>query len=80
MGPVIYPKFIFALESTSRRESTINLIWSAWASIYEVYVVVVTAITLLLKLDAQVHDWASKETSLGGLNSSLEPVTLVIRV
>jgi len=28
--------------------------------------VVVTAATLLLKLDAQVHDWASKGTSLGG--------------
>jgi len=28
--------------------------------------VVVTATTLLLKLDTQVHDWASKETSLGG--------------
>jgi len=27
---------------------------------------VVTAATLLLKLDAQVHDWASKGTSLGG--------------
>lgn len=27
---------------------------------------VVTATTLLLKLYARVHDWASKETSLGG--------------
>ena len=26
----------------------------------------VTATTLLLKLDAQVHDWVSKGTSLGG--------------
>ena len=26
-----------------------NLIWDAWASVYEVYVVVVTATTLLLK-------------------------------
>jgi len=31
-----------------------------------VYVAVVTAATLLLKQDAQVHDWASKGTSLGG--------------
>jgi len=38
-----------------------NLIQGAWASVYKVYVVVVTATTLLLKLDAQVHDWASKE-------------------
>ena len=38
-----------------------NPIWGAWASIYEVYVVVVTATTLLLKLGAQVHNWASRE-------------------
>jgi len=38
-----------------------NLIWGAWASVYEVYVVVVIATTLLLKLGAQVHDWASRE-------------------
>jgi len=44
------------------------------------YVVVVTAATLLLKLDAQVHDWASKGTSLGGPSSSLELVILVIKV
>ena len=33
-----------------------NLIWGAWASVYEVYVAVVTATTLLLKLGARVHD------------------------
>jgi len=33
-----------------------NPIQSAWASVYEVYVAVVTATTLLLKLDAQVHN------------------------
>jgi len=43
-----------------------NLIRGTWASIYEVYVAVVTATTLLLKLDAQVHNWVSKGTSLGG--------------
>jgi len=43
-----------------------NLIRDAWASIYEVYVVVVTATTLLLKLGTRVHDRASKGTSLGG--------------
>jgi len=41
---------------------------------------VVTATTLLLKLDARVHDWASRGTSLGELCSSLELVILVIRV
>jgi len=43
-----------------------NLIRGAWASVYEAYVVVVTATTLLLKLDAQVHNWVSKGTSLEG--------------
>jgi len=43
-----------------------NLIQGTWASVHEAYVAVVTATTLLLKLDAQVHDWASKRTSLGG--------------
>ena len=43
-----------------------NLIQGAWASVYEVYVAVVIATTLLLKLDAQVHDWVSKGTSLKG--------------
>jgi len=43
-----------------------NLIRGAWASIYEVYVVVVIATTLLLKLGTRVHDRASKGTSLGG--------------
>ena len=33
-----------------------NLIQGIWASVYEVYVAVVTATTLLLKLSAQVHD------------------------
>jgi len=42
-----------------------NPIRGTWASIHEVYIVVVTAATLLLKLDAQVHDWAFKGTSLG---------------
>jgi len=43
-----------------------NLIQGIWASVYEVYVAVVTATTLLLKLDAQVHDQVSRGTSLGG--------------
>jgi len=45
-----------------------------------VYVVVVIATTLLLKLDARVHDWVSRGTSLEGLCSSLELVILVIRM
>jgi len=32
------------------------MIRGTWASVYEAYVAVVTAATLLLKLDAQVHD------------------------
>ena len=44
------------------------------------YVAVVTATTLLLKLGTRVHDWVSRETSLGGPSSALEPVILVIRV
>jgi len=44
------------------------------------YVVVVTATTLLLKLDTQVHDYVSKGTSMGGLSFFLKPVILVIRV
>ena len=40
----------------------------------------VTATTLLLKLDAQVHDWVSRGTFLGGLSSSLELVILIIKV
>jgi len=43
-----------------------NPIQGTWASVHKAYVAVVTATTLLLKLDAQVHDWASKGTSLGG--------------
>ena len=38
-----------------------NLIWGIWVSVYEVYVAVVTATTLLLKLGAQVHNWVSRE-------------------
>ena len=38
-----------------------NLIRGVWASIYEVYVAVVTATTLLLKREARVHNWASRE-------------------
>ena len=52
--------------------------YSAWASVYEVYVVVVAATTLLLKLDAQVHNWVSRGTSLGGPSFFLELVILVI--
>jgi len=40
----------------------------------------VTATTLPLKLDARVHDWASRGMSMEGPSSSLEPVILVIRV
>ena len=32
-----------------------NLIQGTWASVYEMYVAVVTATTLLLKLGARVH-------------------------
>ena len=52
--------------------------YSAWASVYEVYVVVVAATTLLLKLDARVHNWVSRGTSLGGPSFFLELVILVI--
>jgi len=41
---------------------------------------VVTAATLLLKLDAQVHDQVSSGTFLRGLSSSLELVIPVIKV
>jgi len=54
-------KFAFTLKSTLEGKSIINPIQGAWASIYEVYVVVVTATTLLLKWYAQVHDWAFKK-------------------
>ena len=43
-----------------------NPIQGTWASVHEAYVAVVTATTLLLKLDAQVYNWASKGTSLEG--------------
>ena len=43
-----------------------NPIRGTWASIYQVYVVVVTATTLLLKLGTRVHDGVSKGTSLEG--------------
>jgi len=58
----LLPSLRALLEGKSIR----NLIQGTWASIHEAYVVVVTATTLLLKLDAQVHNWASKGTSLGG--------------
>jgi len=45
------------MKFVTKEKSIGNLIWDAWASIYEVYVAVVTATTLLPKLDAQVHDW-----------------------
>ena len=57
-----------------------NTIRGAWASVYEAYVAVVTAATLLLKLDAQVHDQMSSGTFLRGLSSSLELVIPVIKV
>jgi len=54
------------LRALLEKKSIGNPIWGIWASIHEAYVAVVTATTLLLKLDAQVHDWASKGTSLEG--------------
>jgi len=42
-------KVASALKSTLEEKSIINLIWDAWASIYEVFVAVVIATTLLLK-------------------------------
>ena len=54
-------KFTSALKSTLEEKSIRNPIWGAWASIYEVSIVVVTATTLLLKRGAWVYDWASKE-------------------
>ena len=59
-------KVLSALESTLEGSSVINLLWNSLDNLYEVYVVVVTATTLLLKLNTWVYDWASKETSLGG--------------
>ena len=61
-------------------KSVENLIQGTWASVYEIYVAVVTATTLLLKLGARVHDWASRGTSLRGPSFFLKPVILVIRV
>ena len=40
----------------------------------------VTATTLLLKLDAQVYDWVFRGTSLGGPSSFLKLVILIIKV
>ena len=55
---VVCPKFISTLESTLEGSSVINLLWNSLDNLYEVYVVVVTATTLLLKQGAWVHDWA----------------------
>ena len=56
---------LLSLRALLEGKSIGNPIQGAWASIYEVYIVVVTATTLLLKLDARVHNWASKRISLG---------------
>jgi len=61
-----YLSLLLSLRVLLEGKSIRNPIWGAWASVYEVYIVVVTATTLLLKLDARVHDWASEGTSLGG--------------
>ena len=53
--------YTFALKSSLEGKSIRNLIQGTWANIYEVYVVVVIATTLLLKQNTQVYDWASKE-------------------
>jgi len=52
---------LLSLRALLEGKSIENLIQSIWASVYEVYVVVVIATTLLLKLGARVHDWASRE-------------------
>jgi len=44
------------LKALLEGKSVRNPIWGTWARVYEVYVAVVTATTLLLKYDAQVHD------------------------
>jgi len=58
---LIYPSLLLPSRVLLERKSIENLIQGAWESIYEVYVVVVTATTLLPKLDAQVHNWASRK-------------------
>ena len=54
-------KSTFVVKSTLEGSSILNLIWGAWASTYEVSVVVVTATTLLLKWCAWVYNGMSKE-------------------
>ena len=51
-----YLSLLLSLRVLLEGKSVGNLIWSAWASVYEAYVAVVTATLLLLKLDARVHD------------------------
>jgi len=53
-------KVVSILESTLEGKSFINLLWSTWASVYEISVAVVTATTLLLKWYAWAYDWVSK--------------------
>jgi len=45
-----------SLRALLEGKSVENPIQSTWASVHEAYVAVVTATTLLLKLDAQVYD------------------------
>ena len=52
---------LLSLRALLEEKSIENLIRGAWASVYEMYVAVVTATTLLLKLEARVHNWASRE-------------------
>jgi len=52
---------LLSLRALLEGKSVGNLIWGIWASIYEVYVAVVTATTLLLKLGTRVYDWASRK-------------------
>ena len=52
-------KVLSTLKSTLARSSVINLLWNSLDNLYKVYVVVVTATTLLLKQGARVHNWAS---------------------
>jgi len=78
-GHINLSKFASILKSTSRREIHWKSDMGTWASVYEVYVAVVTATTLLLKLDAWVHNWASKGTSLGGAKLSSRASYSVLR-
>ena len=63
---LIHLSLLLSSRALLEGKSVGNSIRDTWASIYEVYVAVVTATTLLLKLGAQVHDKVSKGTSLGG--------------